>query len=83
MKLVEEFKPIKDCYCIPHHGVSTDQKKYYMLTVSGMSSNDILLKGKILQQDLFLVMIHFQKHQYAFTANVQNFINSSITNKLY
>lgn len=80
MELVEDAENDSDCYVIPHHSVYKPEKSSTKLrvvfnasmpTTSGLSLNDILLKGKIPQQDLFSIMVRFRKHRYAFTADVQ------------
>lgn len=80
MELVEESEPVKDCYYIPHHGVYRPDKSSTRLrvvfnasmpTTSGVSLNDILLNCKIPQLELFIIMIRFRKHRFAFTADIE------------
>ncbi|XP_035219447.1 uncharacterized protein LOC118192560 [Stegodyphus dumicola] len=80
MELAEGSESITDSYYLPHHGVYRPDKSSTRLrvvfnastaTTSGLSLNDILLKGRIPQQELFSIMVRFRKHRYAFTADVQ------------
>ncbi|GFU11385.1 DUF1758 domain-containing protein [Trichonephila clavipes] len=67
-------------YYIPHHSVYKPEKTSTPLrvvfdasakTTSGFSLNSILLKGGIIQQDLFSIVSRFRKHEYAFSADIK------------
>ena len=79
MELVEESES-EITYYMPHHGVYRPDKSSTRLrvvfnasspTTSNLSLNDIFLKGKVPQQELFSIMLWFRKHQYAFTADIK------------
>ncbi|XP_035204366.1 uncharacterized protein LOC118179296 [Stegodyphus dumicola] len=80
MKLAERSEFINHSYYLPHNGVYRPDESRTRLrvvfnastaTTSGLTLNDILLKGRIPQQKLFSIMVRFRKHRYAFTAHVQ------------
>ncbi|XP_035228000.1 uncharacterized protein LOC118200180 [Stegodyphus dumicola] len=80
MELAEGSESINDSYYLPHHGVYRPDKSSTRLrvvfnastaTTSGLSLNDILLKERIPQQELFSIMVRFRKHRYALTADIQ------------
>ncbi|XP_049293464.1 uncharacterized protein LOC125769073 [Anopheles funestus] len=67
-------------YYLPHHAVlkekSTSTKVRVVFdasckTSSGISLNDTLLVGPIIQQDLFTIMLRFRSHAIAITADVE------------
>ncbi|XP_035227620.1 uncharacterized protein LOC118199865 [Stegodyphus dumicola] len=78
-ELAEGSESMTDSYYLPHHGVYRPDKSSTRLrvvfnastaTTSGLSLNDILLKRRIPQQELFSITARFRKHRYAFTADV-------------
>ncbi|GBM19671.1 hypothetical protein AVEN_135693-1, partial [Araneus ventricosus] len=67
-------------YVMPHHGVYRADSSTTKLRVvfdasaastSGVSLNNCLLKGGVVQDDLFSILFRFRKHQVAFTADVK------------
>ncbi|XP_052901583.1 uncharacterized protein LOC128309250 [Anopheles moucheti] len=71
-----------DCphYYLPHHAVfkekSTSTKVRVVFdasckTSTGVSLNDKLLVGPVIQQDLFTIMLRFRSHAIAITADVE------------
>ncbi|XP_055953276.1 uncharacterized protein LOC129988999 [Argiope bruennichi] len=67
-------------YVMPHHGVykanSTTTKLRVVFdasaaSTSGVSLNNCLLKGGVVQDDLFSILLRFRKHKVAFTADVK------------
>ncbi|GBN29372.1 hypothetical protein AVEN_57692-1, partial [Araneus ventricosus] len=67
-------------YVMPHHGVYRADSSTTKLRVvfdasaastSGVSLNNCLLKGGVVQDDLFSILLRFRKHQVAFTADVK------------
>lgn len=67
-------------YFLPHHGVYRPQSSSTKLrvvfnasakTTNGKSLNDLLLKGGIIQEDIFSIMTRFRKHTYAFSADIE------------
>lgn len=66
-------------FFLPPHSVLKDESLTIKVRVvldgsaktsSGISLNDILLTGPILQDDLFTILIRFRKYTVAFTADV-------------
>ncbi|GFW43560.1 integrase catalytic domain-containing protein [Trichonephila clavipes] len=67
-------------FYMPHHGVYRPEKSTTKLrTVFNASSpstrgkylNSIQFNGGLVQEDLFFIMVRFQKHKYAFTTNIE------------
>ncbi|XP_011687034.1 PREDICTED: uncharacterized protein LOC105449476 [Wasmannia auropunctata] len=65
---------------VPHHAVLKPSSSTTKLRVvfdascktdSGISLNDTLMVGPLLQQDVFTLLIRFRKWQYALTADIQ------------
>ncbi|GBO22019.1 hypothetical protein AVEN_123332-1, partial [Araneus ventricosus] len=87
MKEYEEFGHMQKIdssdnlkYVMPHHGVYRADSSTTKLRVvfdasaaftSGVSLNNCLLKGGVVQDDLFSTLLRFRKHQVAFTADVK------------
>ena len=66
-------------YFIPHHPVfkptSSSTKTRVVFdasakTTSGISLNDIMAVGPVIQRDLFSILVQFRTHKYAFTADI-------------
>ena len=66
-------------YYIPHHPVfkptSTSTKTRVVFdasakTSSGVSLNDIMLVGPVVQRDLFSILAQFRMYQYVFTSDI-------------
>ncbi|GBN20549.1 hypothetical protein AVEN_66595-1 [Araneus ventricosus] len=75
----EVYEPELSVY-LPHHGVYNPLESSTKLRVvfngsaatsNGVSLNQIQLNGGTVQQDLFSIMIRFQKHEFVFTADVR------------
>ena len=67
------------CY-LPHHAVrkeySTSTKLRVVFdasckTQSGVSLNDILLKGPVIQDDITYILARFRTHKYVLSADVE------------
>ncbi|GFS75962.1 integrase catalytic domain-containing protein [Trichonephila clavipes] len=67
-------------FCMPHHGVYRLEKSTTKLrtvfnasspSTSGKSLNSIQFNGGLVQEDLFSIMVCFQKHKYAFTTDIE------------
>ncbi|CAA9997912.1 unnamed protein product [Nesidiocoris tenuis] len=67
-------------YYIPHHGVLKESSSTTKLRVvydasckssSGVSLNEILMVGPVVQEDLFSILSRFRTHVYALTADVE------------
>ncbi|GFY28751.1 uncharacterized protein TNCV_3441181 [Trichonephila clavipes] len=80
MEEVKEDSDVENGYYLPHHGVLRLSSKTTRLTVvfnasaktsSGLSLNDLLCKGGVIQEDLFSILIRFRKYAYAFTADIR------------
>jgi hypothetical protein len=65
---------------LPHHSILKESNVTRKLrvvfdasakTTSGVSLNDTLLTGPIVQQDLFTIVTRFRKHNVVFTANIK------------
>ncbi|GFU45180.1 integrase catalytic domain-containing protein [Trichonephila clavipes] len=73
------------CYYLSHHGVFRNDKTTIKLrvvfngstsTTSGLSLNDLLLKGEVKEDThthahIFEIMTRFRTHKYAFTTDIQ------------
>ncbi|XP_055604756.1 uncharacterized protein LOC129752988 [Uranotaenia lowii] len=72
--------PQRGKYYLPHHAVlrpsSTTTKCRVMFdgsaksSPSGLSLNNVLIVGPVVQNDLFSIMLRFRKHRYVFTADI-------------
>ncbi|GFX49542.1 uncharacterized protein TNCV_4901841 [Trichonephila clavipes] len=80
MDEVKEDSDAENGYYLPHHGVLRLSSKTTRLRVvfnasaktsSGLSLNDLLCKGGVIQEDLFSILIRFRKYAYAFTADIR------------
>ncbi|GFV74871.1 integrase catalytic domain-containing protein [Trichonephila clavipes] len=80
MEEVKEDSDVENGYYLPHHGVLRLSSKTSRLRVvfnasaktsSGLSLNDLLSKGGVIQEDLFSILIRFRKYAYAFTADIR------------
>ncbi|GFX39959.1 integrase catalytic domain-containing protein [Trichonephila clavipes] len=80
MEEVKEDSDVENGYYLPHHGVLRLSSKTTHLRVvfnasaktsSGLSLNDLLCKGGVIQEDLFSILIRFRKYAYAFTAGIR------------
>ncbi|GFW31194.1 integrase catalytic domain-containing protein [Trichonephila clavipes] len=80
MEQVKEDSDVENGYYLPHHGVLRSSSKTTRLRVvfnasaktsSGLSLNDLLCKGGVIQEDLFSILIRLRKYAYAFTADIR------------
>lgn len=81
MERVEENdcgKTNQTCY-LPHHAVRKDSSTSTKLRVvfdascktdTGISLNDVLLKGPVIQDDLLYIIARFRTHNYVLTADI-------------
>ncbi|XP_073979886.1 uncharacterized protein [Rhodnius prolixus] len=79
---MEEIKPnesVNNCkYYVPHHPVFKESTTTHIRVVfdattsppDGISLNSILLKGPVIQSDLFSIMLRFRMHKYVLTADI-------------
>lgn len=74
---------------LPHHGVYRPQSCSTKLrvvfngrekTTNENSFNDLLLKGGIIKDDIFSIMIRFRKHKYAFSADIEKMFRQILIN---
>lgn len=82
MQMVEDITQSKEVrYFLPHHPVFREANTTTKLRVvfdasmktdggKGLSLNDILLVGPVVQDDLFSVLIRFRMHSIVFTADI-------------
>ena len=69
---------VRPQYYLPHHGVTKESSTTRLRvvfdasskTTSGVSLNEALLVGPVLQQDLFSILLRFRTFRYAITADV-------------
>ncbi|GFW18305.1 integrase catalytic domain-containing protein [Trichonephila clavipes] len=80
MEEVKEDSDVENGYYLSHHGVLRLSSKTTRLRVvfnanaktsSGLSLNDLLCKGGVIQEDLFSILITFREYAYAFTADIR------------
>ncbi|XP_018396617.1 PREDICTED: uncharacterized protein LOC108774886 [Cyphomyrmex costatus] len=79
--MTEIREPIMQEGCfLPHHSVIKESSVTTKLrvvfdasakTTSGVSLNDTLFKGPVVQQDLFSIVLRFRLHDIVFTADIQ------------
>ncbi|GFY36465.1 uncharacterized protein TNCV_26631 [Trichonephila clavipes] len=79
-EVVAENDNSEIAYYMPYHGVLRPEKSTTKLRVvfnatnptsNGLSLNSIQYNGRLVQNDLFTIMIKFREHPYAFTADVK------------
>ncbi|GFQ98718.1 uncharacterized protein TNCT_730361 [Trichonephila clavata] len=89
MQLVVEPLETNIFYLLPNHGVFHSDSKTTTLnmvfnasskTTSGLSLNDILYKGEILQQDLFSILLRFRQHTFVFTTDISKMFRQILMN---
>lgn len=76
-------------YIIPHHFVlnpGSSTTKFRVVfdasakTTNGLSLNQILAKGHVLQDDLFSILVRFRKHTYVFSADIGKMYRQILVN---
>ncbi|GFW30496.1 integrase catalytic domain-containing protein [Trichonephila clavipes] len=86
-RVVESSEPPTHYY-IPHHGVLRPEKLTTKLrivfkdsspTTTGISINDILLKGEV-KEDVFETISRFRRHKFAFTTDIQKMYRQILIN---
>lgn len=79
MSLVSKVDECNSAFYLPHHFVLKDSSVTTKLRVvfdasaksaSGVSLNDVLLKGPVLQDDVFSILLRFRQHQLVITADI-------------
>ncbi|GFV20524.1 integrase catalytic domain-containing protein [Trichonephila clavipes] len=79
IEIKESIEP-EYTYYMPHHGIYRPQKSTTKLrtvfdasalTTNGRSLNSIQYNGRVIQDNLFSLLVRFQKHIYAFTADIR------------
>jgi hypothetical protein len=77
--LYESNIPKRSCY-LPHHAVfksSNLTTKIHIvfdasaITSSGLSLNDVLMRGPRTQDDIFLILTRFRKYQYVISSDIE------------
>nr|XP_022908439.1 uncharacterized protein LOC111419803 [Onthophagus taurus] len=76
-------------YYLPHHAVIKHSSVTTKLrtvfdgsaaTSSGLSLNDVQLKGPVVQSDLLDILLRFRKYQYVFSADVEKMYRQILIN---
>ncbi|XP_036337045.1 uncharacterized protein LOC118747130 [Rhagoletis pomonella] len=79
-----------DCYFLPHHAVlkeeSTTTKVRVVFnascpTANGMSLNDVLLQGPVLQADLTILILRWRLFQYVFNSDIEKMYRQIYVNE--
>ncbi|GFU81840.1 uncharacterized protein TNCV_3020691 [Trichonephila clavipes] len=79
-EIVAENDNSEIAYYIPHHGILRPKKSTTKLRVvfnatnptsNGLALNSMKYNGRLVQNDLFTIMIKFREHPYAFTPDVK------------
>ncbi|XP_036345055.1 uncharacterized protein LOC118754286 [Rhagoletis pomonella] len=79
-----------DCYFLPHHAVlkeeSTTTKVRVVFnascpTANGMSLNDVLLPGPVLQADLTILILRWRLFQYVFNSDIEKMYRQIFVNE--
>lgn len=88
MEKVDEEKDISvKTYYMPNSYVLNEHSRTTKLRVvfdgscksdSGLSLNDVLLKGPMLQDDLTLIVARFRTHKYAFSADIKKNVQAGM-----
>lgn len=92
MELVDESldETSKQHFYLPHHCVlkpSSSTTKLRVVfdasakTSSGLSLNDVLMVGHVVQDDLFSIVLRFRKHKIAFTTDIKKMYRQILINK--
>jgi len=80
MELVTNDDSNSQTYYLPHHAIIKEDSITTKLRVvfdgsaptsSGLSLNDVMLKGPIVQSSLFSILLRFRVHKIALTADVE------------
>ncbi|XP_036329656.1 uncharacterized protein LOC118741790 [Rhagoletis pomonella] len=74
MELVEPPYHHNNCYCIPHHAVTSKFRVVFNASASpstGVSLNDIQLVGPALQDSLCSILLRFRRFRVAITADIE------------
>uniref|UniRef100_A0A2S2N7B6 Integrase catalytic domain-containing protein n=1 Tax=Schizaphis graminum TaxID=13262 RepID=A0A2S2N7B6_SCHGA len=80
MELVTNVDSNSQTYYLPHHAVIKEDSITTKLRVvfdgsaptsSGLSLNDVMLRGPIVQSSLFSILLRFRVHKIALTADVE------------
>lgn len=80
MKEVDNSSTPTTRFYLPHHPVLKESSLTTKLRVvfdasakssTGVSLNDILMRGPTVQEELFAILARFRKHQYAITSDVE------------
>lgn len=79
-EVLNEASIPEDSFYMPHHAVVKSSSLTTKVRVvfdasakssSGMSLNDILKRGPTVQEDLFVILTRFRKHQYVITSDIE------------
>lgn len=93
MRELSENSPTWDVqpqFYLPHHGVVKEMSATTRLrvvfdasckTTSGVSLNDALMMGPVIQEDLFSILLQFRSFEYALTADIAKMYRQVIVNE--
>jgi hypothetical protein len=79
MQIINDRLEPDNCYYLPHHPVYKRNDNQSAIRVvfdgsakstNGLSLNDNLLTGEMLQEELFAILTRFRTHQYVLTADI-------------
>lgn len=80
VQVTDDSVQTQDPFYLPHHSVIKSSSLTTKVRVvfdasakstSGISLNDVLRCGPVVQQDLFSILIRFRKHQFVLTSDIE------------
>lgn len=81
-----EEKTEQVCY-LPHHAIRNDSSTKFRVvfdasckTDTGISLNDVLLKGPVIQDELLFIVARFRTHNYVLTADIAKMCRQILMN---
>lgn len=80
MDLISEEQICLPAFYLPHHAVKKESSLTTKTRVvfdasakssSGLSLNDVLMRGPTVQDDLFSILLRFRKHKFVISADIE------------
>lgn len=75
VEISEDSIELQYQFYLPYHSVinasSLTTKVQVVFDVSGVFHNDVLRRGPTVQEGLFSILVHFRKHQFVLTSDVE------------